>query len=226
MITFRQPFKGDYPITQRYGEIIPGVTYAGKPHTGIDYACPERTEILASADGVVKYAEFDKTGYGNTVIIRHNDGRATLYAHLSNILFHVNQSVKQGNVIGLSGNTGNSTGPHLHFEARKEWYDYRSHFDPMQLPLMSFADYDSPIPSKSNSLIDASDLKEGEVQIVAPSGANCHNTDFSDKKAYSFGTNLVFTGEITEHNGLKFCKCNIPVWVAANDGETQILVNK
>ena len=141
MVTYRQPFKGQYPITQEYGVVIPGVTYKDRPHSGIDYGCPEGTPILASGDGVVQYAAFDGTGYGNWIVIVHPDGKATLYAHLSQRLVIPGAQVKQGDVIGKSGNTGNSTGPHLHFEARKSWGDWRSHQNPVTfLPMMTVDD--------------------------------------------------------------------------------------
>ena len=113
MVTYRQPFNGEYPITQRYGEIIEGVTYKGLPHTGLDYGCPSDTPILASADGIVKAAKNDPIGYGKYIILEHPDGKATLYAHLwyFNNLFEGKQ-VKQGDVIAYSDSSGNSTGPH------------------------------------------------------------------------------------------------------------------
>lgn len=140
MKEYRQPFNGDYPISQCYGELIPGVTFQNKPHTGIDYSCPEGTEVLASADGVVVAAGWDVNGYGYRVIIWHDKDQATMYAHLKEVLVRMDQHVKQGDVIGISGRTGYATGPHLHFEARRIWYDYRSHFDPMDLPLKNFSD--------------------------------------------------------------------------------------
>ena len=140
-MTYRQPFHGDYPITQRYGEVIPGVTYKGQPHTGIDYGCPEGTPILASADGTVMYSAYDPTGYGETIIILHELRKSTLYAHLSKRIALVNRIVRQGDIIGYSGSTGNATGPHLHFEAREKWCDFRTDRDPVAyLPLMNFAE--------------------------------------------------------------------------------------
>ena len=117
MIQYRQPFEGTYPITQGYGEVIPGVTYKGQPHTGLDYACPTGTPILASADGVVIAAQWHDS-YGYYVKIQHNDTFATLYGHCSSIAVSVGQTVSQGQTIGYVGSTGNSTGPHLHFEVR------------------------------------------------------------------------------------------------------------
>ena len=134
MITYRRPFAGDYPITQRFGE-----TYTDRNgHTGIDYGCPTGTPILASASGTVTYAGWKNGGYGYCVFITHPDGNVTIYEHLlSNIHAVVGEKVQQGDVIGYSGSTGNSTGPHLHFEVRDE---NGKAFDPMALPLMSFAD--------------------------------------------------------------------------------------
>ena len=222
MLTFRQPFENEWPITQKYGE-----NTTSSFHTGIDYGCPEGTRILASNDGVVKFADLDKTGYGKCVIIQHNAEKSTLYAHLSMILVYPGEKVKKGECIGLSGNTGKSTGPHLHFEAREQWNQFRSHFDPMDLPLTSVVDYKGILfPSKSeNKLTSADALKKGKVEICAPAGAYLHNTDFSSKTAYPYGTNLYYTGNKTNHNGYEFCECELTVWVAAYDSETQILKN-
>lgn len=213
-MTFRQPFKNDWPITQKYGETI-----TSSFHTGIDYGTPIGTNILASADGSVCFAGWDTTGYGNFIIIWHpNEGVATCYAHLSLVSVRLGQNVKQGEKIGESGNTGNSTGPHLHFEARKIWHNYKSHFNPMDLPLTNV--YDTPIPSKSSELCIP---KPGDVKVVAPSGVFCHNKDFSFKTSIHCGTELQFSGKTIERNGLTFCECS--VWIAAHDGETQILEN-
>ena len=235
MITFRQPFQGSWPITQRYGVVVPGVTYKDRPHTGIDYACPEGTPILASADGTVVYSAFDTTGYGKVVIIQHKDGRATLYAHLLDRNVTPNQTVKQGDVIGHSGNTGNSTGPHLHFEARKQWNDWRSHFDPMELPLMSFADAgktSSELVTNCNQLKGADQLGE-DVKVVALDGARRFNSDwtFPYPGAYTTGQKLHFTGRTAKREGYPYTYCEVyeepqKYWVAVNDGVTQILDNE
>ncbi len=87
----------------------------GRWHKGLDYACPVGTSIMASCGGTVSAAGWS-SGYGYCVRIKHPDGRETRYAHLSKILVHAGQQVKQGEKIALSGNTGRSTGPHVHFE--------------------------------------------------------------------------------------------------------------
>ena len=87
----------------------------GRMHKGVDWAVPVGTSIWASSDGVVLSACYSGA-YGNMVLISHPDGRMTRYAHCSKLLVSAGQSVEQGEIIAKSGNTGRSTGPHLHFE--------------------------------------------------------------------------------------------------------------
>lgn len=89
----------------------------GRPHSGIDIALKVGDPIHAAFDGVVRLAKYNG-GYGNCIVIRHYNNLETLYGHLSKINVKVGQEVKAGDVIGLGGNTGRSTGPHLHFECR------------------------------------------------------------------------------------------------------------
>lgn len=90
----------------------------GSFHPGIDIAGPDGAPIAAARKGVVIYAAFNDGGYGNYVIIDHQDGFVTAYAHQSRLAVRQGQSVSQGQVIGYEGSTGFSTGPHLHFEVR------------------------------------------------------------------------------------------------------------
>jgi murein DD-endopeptidase MepM/ murein hydrolase activator NlpD len=111
--------------------------YAGFPHfhTGVDLSVPVGTPVFAAADGVVVLARpmTDPTGalvgYGNYVIVQHDAGLKTLYGHLLAIGVKEGQVVKRGQLIGLVGSTGNSTGPHTHFEVRIE----NSPVDPLQM---------------------------------------------------------------------------------------------
>ena len=216
MVTYRQPFKKEWPITQGYGEAI-----TSSFHTGIDYGCPMNTSILASADGQVMFAAWDNTGYGNFVIIEHKDGNATCYAHLSDISVKRWQNVRQGELLGHSGTSGNSTGPHLHFEARRVWNDYKSHFDPMTLPLTTVDDSISEAPKPIYV-----DLKPGPVQVIAPNGVYAHNMEFTGKSVLPYLTKVNFSGETCEHKGLVFAKCHFEdFWVAEHDGEIQLLDN-
>lgn len=90
----------------------------GRMHKGIDIARPSNYNILAAADGEVTKAGYTG-GFGNRVEIKHSNGLTTLYAHLSSINVSVGQNVSTGTVIGIMGDTGNSTGIHLHFEVHK-----------------------------------------------------------------------------------------------------------
>lgn len=110
--------------------------YAGFAHfhTGIDLADPLGTPVFAAADGVALQAgpmtdqSGDLVGYGNYVILQHADGLRTLYAHLMTWTVKPGEAVKRGQLVGLVGSTGNSTGPHTHFEVRVD----NTPVDPMQ----------------------------------------------------------------------------------------------
>ena len=86
-----------------------------KSHKGHDWAVPVGTKVVASATGIVEKAYFSQS-YGYNVLIDHENGMKTRYAHMSKLYVTQGQRVKQEKIIGLSGNTGDSTGPHLHFE--------------------------------------------------------------------------------------------------------------
>ena len=87
-------------------------------HPGVDIALPEGTTVVASDTGTVTFAGWNIYGFGNLIVVNHGNGYETFYAHLSGISVVPGQIVYQGNVIGSTGNTGNSSGPHIHFEIR------------------------------------------------------------------------------------------------------------
>ena len=87
-------------------------------HRALDFAAPKGTPVYAAKSGTVRFAGYNKGGYGNLIIIDHAEGYSTYYAHLSKILVSEGDHVKAGEKIGLVGSTGRSTGPHLHFEIR------------------------------------------------------------------------------------------------------------
>lgn len=107
---FLRPVSGGW-ISSRFGQRW------GRLHAGVDIAVPTGTPVRAAADGVVKFAG-NNGGYGLLVTIDHGENVETRYAHNSRIVVKKGQRVKAGQVIAYSGNTGNSTGPHLHFEIR------------------------------------------------------------------------------------------------------------
>jgi len=90
-----------------------------KLHEGMDFTARTGTKIHSTGDGVVEKVKSSRRGYGNQIIINHGFGYKTRYAHLSKHLVKVGQKVKRGQVIGLVGTTGQSTGPHLHYEVIK-----------------------------------------------------------------------------------------------------------
>jgi murein DD-endopeptidase MepM/ murein hydrolase activator NlpD len=87
-------------------------------HYGIDIGLTTGDSIYSAFDGIVRLREFERAGYGHYLVLRHANGLETLYGHLSRPLVQVGQEVKAGELIGLGGSTGRSTGPHLHFEVR------------------------------------------------------------------------------------------------------------
>ena len=98
-----------------YGKLFRGFTYS---HKGLDIKLNKGDTIRAAFDGVVRYAKYNRGGFGNLVILRHYNGLETYYGHLSKINVKVNEVVKSGDHIALGGSTGRSRGPHLHFEVR------------------------------------------------------------------------------------------------------------
>ncbi|MCK5882186.1 MAG: M23 family metallopeptidase [Bacteriovoracaceae bacterium] len=91
----------------------------GRNHNGIDIPAPSGTEFVAANDGVVVYSGSGYSGFGNLIIVAHRSGNFTIYGHNRKNLVDKGQYVRKGQTIGLVGNTGRSTGPHLHFEVRK-----------------------------------------------------------------------------------------------------------
>ena len=103
-------------ITSGVGMRIDPIDGKWRQHNGIDIAIHEGTPVMPAAPGVVVYSGL-RSGYGNTVLVAHDNGLITLYGHNSRLLAAVGQQVEADSTIALSGNTGRSTGPHLHFEA-------------------------------------------------------------------------------------------------------------
>lgn len=101
-----------------WGMRLDPIYKTNKFHEGLDFSAPIGTEIYVTGDGVVKTVHKSAIGYGNYVEVDHGFGYTTLYAHMSEFKARVGQKVKRGEVIGFVGNTGKSTGPHLHYEVR------------------------------------------------------------------------------------------------------------
>lgn len=99
-----------------FGFRIDPVYKTRRMHTGMDFTADKGTEVYATGDGVVELVETKRWGYGKSIIINHGFGYKTLYAHLSAFKIRQGQKIKRGELIGLIGSTGKSTGPHLHYE--------------------------------------------------------------------------------------------------------------
>ncbi len=108
---------------------ISGYGYNPSIHPGLDIAGPEGNAVYATDSGVVVYAGWSEYGYGYLIVLDHGTGWQSAYAHLSAVGVSCGQSVAQGTVIGAVGNTGNSTGAHLHFELRSEIYGKVNPYD-------------------------------------------------------------------------------------------------
>lgn len=116
------PMGGDFEVTSGFGMRYHPVLKAKRLHKGIDFRAPVGTEIFAARAGVIQAAGVPpkgKEGYGITISIDHDSSFQTYYAHLSEVKVEVGQEVTAGELIGLTGNTGASIGPHLHFELIK-----------------------------------------------------------------------------------------------------------
>jgi murein DD-endopeptidase MepM/ murein hydrolase activator NlpD len=119
--TFRWPVRGK--VITSYG-----AKTNGKSNDGINLAVPEGTPIKAAEDGVVAYSGNELKGYGNLVLVRHSNGYVTAYAHASELLVKRGDTIKRGQVIAKSGQSGEVGSPQLHFEIRKG----SSPVDPLQ----------------------------------------------------------------------------------------------
>ena len=118
------PLKGCY-VTSPYGIVRSN----GKVHTGIDFIskCKDR-EVRAIKDGIYRGKFWDAYGYGNYVVVEHDDGIKALYCHLKSAeVISVGTKVKEGQILGIEGTTGNSTGIHLHLEIRENPYTSKFH---------------------------------------------------------------------------------------------------
>lgn len=151
------------------GTLISGFGYRTHPvlghskfHEGLDFACQTGTPIYASGNAVVETAEYSDNGYGKNINLDHENGFRTKYAHLSEIKVKPGQRVKRGQLIGYSGNTGLSSGPHLHYEVSID----NVKTDPIDFIYMDL----SPQEYRRLKLDKSSATKEAiKEKLVAPS---------------------------------------------------------
>jgi len=151
------PEKGKYNLSSPFGyrsDPISGVT---KYHDGQDFAMKPGTPIYTTGDGVVEYVKFSFTGYGNEILIDHGFGYKTRYAHMSMISVAEGMKLKRGDCIGESGNSGKSTGPHLHYEVlyRGERVNPMNYLD-MDMPVKEYAEMVRKRGSETKELLQQS----------------------------------------------------------------------
>ena len=111
--------KGDYDLSSHFGYRTHPISGKKKKHFGLDFAAPKNKHVFATASGTVIKISDSNSGYGAHIIIKHRFGFQTLYGHLTKVLVNKGQFVKQHELIGTVGNSGNSTGNHLHYEVNK-----------------------------------------------------------------------------------------------------------
>lgn len=137
-----------------YGKIYGGFH---RGHQGMDIELKKGDPVKCAFDGRVRYAGYDRSGYGNLVIVRHYNGLETYYGHLSKISVKVNDDMLAGDLIGLGGRTGRAYGTHLHFETRYE----DSPFNPQQI-----IDFENKKLKPGNELIIAKDNKVKPIPVA------------------------------------------------------------
>jgi murein DD-endopeptidase MepM/ murein hydrolase activator NlpD len=126
-------------VSSGFGQRVDPFTGSGEFHEGIDFAAPEGTKIRAVAAGIVIWAG-PRGGYGNMVQIDHGNGYATRYGHAYQVLVHVGETVNRGDVLALVGDTGRSTGPHVHFEVLKNGHEVNpAHFVALRAGATAFS---------------------------------------------------------------------------------------
>ena len=108
----------EYEITSDFGSRSDPFTNKQSNHRGIDFALPLNTEVFANVSGTVSTVANDTDGYGNYIVVNDGSGKLHYYAHLNKASVSVGDSISKGDLLGLSGSTGRSTGPHLHYEVR------------------------------------------------------------------------------------------------------------
>ena len=178
------PVPGYTRISSNYGMRYHPILHINKLHTGVDIAAPAGSNFIAANDGIVTKAGFN-TAYGNMVIIDHGGGISTLYAHGSEILVQVGQTVKRGETVLKVGSTGYSTGPHAHFEVRINGV------------------VTDPMPYITNGIIPNANVQEKEEQIKEDKQQNNEKVENTPNSEENQNTENVNNTENYEGNDNK-----------------------
>ena len=148
------PDKSKYRISSTFGYRSDPISGVSKMHTGFDFACKPGNPVYASGDGVVSSVTFELFNYGNSVVIDHGFGYKTRYAHLKTIFVAEGMKLKRGECIGESGNSGKSTGPHLHYEVmyKGRFVNPVNYFD-LEMPVEEYASMVKNTAKESNNIM-------------------------------------------------------------------------
>jgi len=208
MITISHPLHGNFPITQIFGENAAAYAKYGLPgHNGVDWGCPFGTQVYAAADGTASRVAWDAAGYGNWIEVDHGE-YLTRYAHFTATLVTVGAGVTKDTVIGLSGSTGNSTGPHLHFELRiKAEHDngYNGAVDPLPYLAGVIPEEENPVAPIIGDRIQV--LPEVGLRLRAAPSVQSDWMGLADK-----GDSFTVLDVKQDGNDIWVC---VPVWCAA-----------
>ena len=148
------PDKSKYRLSSSFGyrsDPISGVT---RMHTGFDFACKPGNPVYATGDGVVSSVSFDLFNYGNSVVIDHGFGYKTRYAHLKTVYVVEGMKLKRGECLGESGNSGKSTGPHLHYEVmyKGRYVNPVNYFD-LEMPIEEYSSMVGKVADESMNIM-------------------------------------------------------------------------
>ena len=196
---FAYPVPINTPVTQDFAAhvLAAKVNHWTNYNGGIDWAVASGTPIVAAQAGTVTAVRRDATGYGNHVRIQHDESYVTIYGHMMDFAVKVGDKVKAGQVIGRSDNTGNSTGPHLHFELRKG----STPIDPAPLLIQEMEPSTPPAPVPS---------EPGETVYIQPfynlrAGPGANTVDLGT-------TDATIQAEVIQRQG-DWLQLRLSVWV-------------
>ena len=213
------PVDNTFPITLPFGAIYgpdihgAGWNYSGRRHDGVDFGCSIGTQVRASADGRVSFCGLDKTGYGYLIRISHTDGSETRYAHLGLLLTTLNAYVYADQPIALSGDTGNVTGPHLHWEYRNA---NNKAVDPME--------YVEKAAESANEKADSA-INVGDNVVIAAPLVNIRDAAAGQIVGQlRQGLKAEVLTDAEKFNGLRWRKVRAEFWIAEADAEDTPLI--
>ncbi len=155
------PDKSKFRVSSTFGYRSDPISGISKMHTGFDFACKPGNPVYASGDGVVSSVSFDLFNYGNSVVIDHGFGYKTRYAHLKTVFVTEGMKLKRGECLGESGNSGKSTGPHLHYEVmyRGKYVNPVNYFD-LDMPMDEYSSMVKKTADESDNIMMRSNFRK------------------------------------------------------------------